>query len=116
MAQQACKRCLKRNYGVLNYASLNFGCAYCSYFLREKYEEVPVAEIYRRSSKAVQYQTSSNTGFRPHFYRMKSYKEVTHLLKKKVKEEYGGKIQVSRLCSTRLEAGLFTSADWLILD
>jgi hypothetical protein len=37
--------------GVLNYASLNFGSAYCSDSLRINLEEVPVAEIYRRSSK-----------------------------------------------------------------
>jgi hypothetical protein len=64
-------------------------------------EEVPVAEIYRRISKAVQYQTFSNTGFRLYFYRMKSYK-VTYHLKKKVGEKYGGPLQVSRLCSTRI--------------
>jgi hypothetical protein len=38
MAQQGCKLCLKRNHGVLNYASLNFGCAYCSYCLGENLE------------------------------------------------------------------------------
>jgi hypothetical protein len=76
-------------------------------------EEVPVAEIYRRSSNVVQYQTFSNTGFRLHFYRMKSYK-VTYHLKKKLGEKYRGTIQVSSPCSTRLEAGLLTIADWLI--
>jgi hypothetical protein len=101
MAQQACELCLKRNHGVLNYASLNFGCAYCSDCPREKMEGVPFAEIYRRSSKAVQYQTFSNTGFNPQFYQMKSYK-VTYQLKKKVGEKYGGPIQESSLCSTRL--------------
>jgi hypothetical protein len=67
MAQQACKLCLVQNHGVLKYSSLNFRCAYCSDFLRENLEEVPVAEIYRRSSKVVQYQTFSNTGFKLHF-------------------------------------------------
>jgi hypothetical protein len=67
MAQQACYLCLQRNQGVLNYASLNFGCAYCSDCLRENLEEVSVAEIYRRSSNVVQYQTFSDTGFKPHF-------------------------------------------------
>jgi hypothetical protein len=51
MAQQGCEVCPKRNNGILNYASLNFGCAYCSDCLRENLEEVPVAENYRRSSK-----------------------------------------------------------------
>jgi hypothetical protein len=46
---------------------------------------------------------------------MKSYK-VTYHLKKKVGEKYGWPIQVSSLFSTRLKAGLLTSADWLILD
>jgi hypothetical protein len=78
-------------------------------------EEVRLAEICRRSSKVVQYQTFSNTGFRPHFYQMKSCK-VTYHLKKKFGEKYGGPIQVSSLCSTRLEAGLLTSAYWLIID
>jgi hypothetical protein len=32
MVQQGCELCQKRNHGLLNYASLNFGCAYC-YFL-----------------------------------------------------------------------------------
>jgi hypothetical protein len=115
MAQQACELFVKQNHGVLNYACLNFGCAYCSDCLRENLGEVPVAEIYRRSSKAVQYQTFSSTGFRLHFYQMKSYK-LTYNLKKKVVETYRGPIQVSSLCSTRLEAGLLTSSDWIILD
>jgi hypothetical protein len=92
MAQQACKPFLKRNHGVLHYASLNFGCTYCSDCLRENLEEVPVSEIYRRSSKAVQYQTFSNTGFKPHFYRMKSYK-VTYHLKKRVGENMEGQFK-----------------------
>jgi hypothetical protein len=50
MAQQGCELCQKRNHGLLNYASLNSRCAYCSDFLIENLEEVPVAEIYRRSS------------------------------------------------------------------
>jgi hypothetical protein len=29
MAQQGCELFKKRNHGLLNYASLNFGCAYC---------------------------------------------------------------------------------------
>jgi hypothetical protein len=65
MAQQACELCLMQNHGVLNYASLNLGCAYCSDCLRENLEEVSVAEIYRRISKAAQYQTFSNTALRP---------------------------------------------------
>jgi hypothetical protein len=64
-------------------------------------EEVPVAENYRRSSKAVQYQTFSNTGFKPHFYRMKIYK-LTYHLKKKVGEAL-------------LESRLLTSAEWILL-
>jgi hypothetical protein len=36
---------------------LKFGCANCSDCLREKLEEVPVDKNYRRSSKAVQYQS-----------------------------------------------------------
>jgi hypothetical protein len=114
MAQQGCELCQKRNHGLLNYASLNFGCAYCSDFLRENLEEVPIAEIYRRSSKVVQFQTLSNTGFKPHFYGMKSYK-VTYRLKKKVGKKYGGPIQESSLCSTRLESGSLTSAEWILL-
>jgi hypothetical protein len=66
MAQQGCK--LKGNHGLLKYASLNFGCAYCSDCLRENLEEVPIAEFYRRSSKVVQYHTFFNTEFKPHFY------------------------------------------------
>jgi hypothetical protein len=101
MAQQGCELFQKRNHGLLNYASLNFGCAYCSDCLRENLEEVSVGEFYRRSSKVVQLQTFSNTGFKPHFYRMKSYK-VTYHLKKKFGEKYGGPIQESSLCSTRI--------------
>jgi hypothetical protein len=101
MAQQGCELCQKRNHGLLNYASLNFGCAYCSDFFRENLEEVPVAEIYRRSSKVVQYQTFSNTGFKKKNYQMKSYK-LTYHLKKKVGGEYGGPIQEPSLCSTIL--------------
>jgi hypothetical protein len=87
---------LKWNHGVFNYASLNFGCAYCSDCLRENLKEVPVPEIYRRRSNAIQYETSSNTGFKLHFYRIKSYK-VTYHLKKKVGETYGGPIQLLSL-------------------
>jgi hypothetical protein len=97
MAQQACELFMNRNHGVLKYASLNFGCAYCSDFLKENLEDFPVAEIYRRSSKVVQCQTFFNTGFRPHFYRMKSYKVTYHLMKK-VGEKYRGPIQVSSFC------------------
>jgi hypothetical protein len=77
-------------------------------------EEVPVAEIYRRRSKVVQFQTFYNTGFKPHFYLMKSYK-VTYHLKKKVAETYGGPIKELSLCSTRLESGSLTSAEWILL-
>jgi hypothetical protein len=114
MAQQGCELCQKRNHGLLNYASLNYGCAYCSDCLRENLEEVLVAEIYRRSSKVVQFQTFSNTIFKPNFYRMMSYKVIYHL-KKKVGEKYGGPIQESSLCSTRLQAGSLTSAEWILL-
>jgi hypothetical protein len=113
MAQQGCELCQKRNRGLLNYAFLNFGFAYCAYCLRANLEEVPVAEIYRRSSKVVQFQTFPNTGCKPRFYGMKSYK-VTYHLKKKVGEKYGGPIQELSLCSTRLESGSLTS-DKLIL-
>jgi hypothetical protein len=77
-------------------------------------EEVPVAEIYRRSSKFVQYQTFSNPGFKQHFYRMKIYK-VTYHLKKKVGEKYGGPTQESSLCATRLASESLTSDEWILL-
>jgi hypothetical protein len=59
MAQQDYELFLKLNHGMLNYAFLNFGCAYCSDCIRENLEEIIVAEIYKRSSKTVQYQTFS---------------------------------------------------------
>jgi hypothetical protein len=82
MTQQACKLCLKRNHRVLNYDSLDFGSVLCSDYLKENLEEVPVTENLRRSLGVVQFQTFSNTGFKPHFYRMKSYKVTCHLKKK----------------------------------
>jgi hypothetical protein len=79
MAQQACELCLKRNHGVLNYASLNFGCSFCSDCLGENFKEVPVTEIFRRNTGVVQFKTIPNTRFKPHFYQMKSYKVTYHL-------------------------------------
>jgi hypothetical protein len=99
MDQQACEICMKKNHGVLNYATFDFGCAFCSYCLRENVVEVPVAEIYRRSSRVFQFHTFSKSVFMPHFYRIKSYK-VTYHLNKEVGEKYGGSIQVSIICSS----------------
>jgi hypothetical protein len=45
---------------------------------------------------------------------MKNYK-VTYHLKKKVGEKDGGPIQESSLCSTRIESGSLTSAEWILL-
>jgi hypothetical protein len=114
MTQQGCELFQKRNHGILNHASLNFGCAYCSDCLRENLEEVPVSEIYRRSSKVVQFQTFSNTGLKSRFYQMMSYK-VTYHLKKKVGGKYGGPLQESSLFSTRLESGSLKSAELILL-
>jgi hypothetical protein len=50
-------------------------------------------------------------GFKPHFNRMKSYKVAYHL-----KIIYGGPINLSSLCSTRLESALLRSTKWLLLD
>jgi hypothetical protein len=98
MDQQSCELCMNKNHGVLNYASF-FGCAFCSYCLRENLVEVPVAEIYRRSSRFVQFHTFSKSLFRPHVYRINSCK-VTYHLKKGVGEKYGETIQVSSICSS----------------
>jgi hypothetical protein len=51
MAQQACELFLKRNHGVLNYYPLCLGCTYCSDCLREKMEEVPVAQNLKEKLK-----------------------------------------------------------------